>query len=196
MPYRSCNPAFLVEGHLEQAFVQNVCPGTPVRRIGCNGDDVSVIAIAKRVATHGRLLQRRYDPLVVIFDRERREETAEELELALRQALRDEGICATTLIGIPDRDIEVWLLADPEVFRQCARVSNEVECKPCEGYKGKAAIKHLLGVGRTYVESVDGPQWLKKARASEIRKNSPSFARLFDALERLDCWWLKETSLI
>lgn len=189
-------PAFLVEGHFEQAFIQNACPGAPVRRIGCNGDDVSIAALAKRVGTHARLLQRKYDPLVVIFDRERREESAQQLERALLEALQLEGISATILIGIPDRDIEVWLLADPEVFRECAQLPSEVGCKPCEGYKGKAAIKQLLGSGRTYIESIDGPQWLKKARATEIRKNSPSFARLFKTLSKLDCWWLKQSSLV
>ena len=39
-------PAFLVDGHMEQLIIQQLCPKKPVRRIGCNGDDVSMAAIA------------------------------------------------------------------------------------------------------------------------------------------------------
>jgi len=77
-------PAFIVEGHLEQAFVQMICDGSPVRRIGCNGTDVKIEAVAKHVATHARLLQRRFDPLIVVFDRERRLQTCTEIEAALK----------------------------------------------------------------------------------------------------------------
>jgi hypothetical protein len=183
---------------LEQEFIRNVCAGAPVRKIGCNGDDVSIAAIARRVGTQGRLLQKRHDPLVVIFDREGRSETSQELEQSLLNALADEGLTGTVIVGVPDRDIEVWMLADSEIFRASAAIAPEVEVAACEGQKAKAKIKHMLwGRGkRPYVETVDGPLWLKKARPSRIASQSPSFARLSAALDQLECWWLQQQPLI
>jgi Domain of unknown function (DUF4276) len=197
MPCKICRPAFLVEGDLEQAFIQNVCVGAPVRKIGCNGDSVSIEAIAKRVGTLGRLLQKNYDPIVVVFDRERRSETSEQLERALLEAVSAEGLSGTVIVGVPDRDIEVWMVADREVFRQNANLSDGCDISLCEGYKGKAFIKQLLKeVSRPYVETIDGPVWLKKARTNHIAAHSPSFARLADCLKDIGCWWLKDQSLI
>ena len=180
---------------MEQAFIQNVCPGAPVRKLNCNGIDVSIEAIAKRVGTLGRLLHRHLDLLVVIFDRERRTQTSEELEQLLAQALQAEELTCGVIIGVPDRDIEVWMVADCHVFKECAAIHANVEVSPCEGRKGKSRIKYLRN-GRSYIETVDGPTWLKKARPAEIAKNSESFRRLYDALQRIDCWWLQATPLI
>jgi hypothetical protein len=70
--------AFLVEGHMEQLVIQRLCPRKPVRRIGCNGDDVSMAAVAKALDAQLRLLSD-YAPVVIILDRERRQETCQEL---------------------------------------------------------------------------------------------------------------------
>src|SRR5208283_793778 len=119
-------PAFIVEGHLEQDFVQAMCEGSPVRRIGCNGNDVKIDAIAKHVATHARLLQRRFDPLVVVFDRERRKETCAELERALKTELVNQSVTARIIVGIPDRDIESWILSDFETFARTLQIDPTV----------------------------------------------------------------------
>ena len=44
--------AFFVDGNLEKKFIQRACPNTVVRILNCNGKDVEMSAIAKRVATH------------------------------------------------------------------------------------------------------------------------------------------------
>jgi hypothetical protein len=90
---RTSDPAYIVEGDLEQKFIQNVCPGCSVRRLNCNGRDVSLEAIARRVGTLGRLLHKRHSPIIVVFDREGRPEPSEQIEETLRQTiLAQEGI--------------------------------------------------------------------------------------------------------
>ena len=59
-------PAFLVEGHLEQRFVQAVCPGSSVLRLNCNGDKVAIEAVAKRVGTLGRRVHKKCSVLGVV----------------------------------------------------------------------------------------------------------------------------------
>lgn len=188
--------AFIVEGDLEQDFVQNACPRSPVRRLGCNGDTVTIEAIAKRVGTLGRLLQRKYGVLIVVFDREKRSESCDEIKNSLIQALYSEGITSRIVIGIPDRDIETWIVADPEMLRSSAKIVQDRQIDCCEGRKGKTAIKSLLAEGHYYVETVHGHIWLKKSRASVVASNSASFAAFASELSDLDCWWLQTGTLL
>lgn len=188
-------PAFLVEGDLEQNFIQITCPGVPVQKIGCNGDSVTIEAIAKRVGTLGRLLHKRCSVLIVIFDREQRIETALQIETAFIAALKNEGIQVPVIVGIPDRDIESWILADPEAFAQSARITVPDFTIPIDGTKGKTQIKKLIGTGRSYVETIDGVRWLKSCRASEMKSKSHSFGRFAASLKDLSCWWLNDRQL-
>jgi len=55
----------------------------------------------------GRLLHKRHSVLVVVFDREGRTESSENIKLVFIQILKAEGIQIPVIIGIPDRDIEV-----------------------------------------------------------------------------------------
>lgn len=188
-------PAFLVEGDLEQKFIQNTCPGAPVQKIGCNGDAVAIASIAKRVGTLGRLLHKRASVIVVVFDREQRAESSEQIEAQFRDALIDEGIEVPVIVGVPDRDIENWILADFESFIGCARITTENLEEVYEGLKGKTQIKKLLGPGRSYVETIDGVSWLKSCRPSVMKEHSDSFRRFANALASLPCWWLSQPHL-
>jgi hypothetical protein len=188
-------PAYLVEGDLEQKFVQNVCPGCPVQKINCNGETTSLEAISKRVGTLGRLLHKRHSPLIVVFDREGREESAENLEKAFRKVLVQEQIDVPVIVGIPDRNIEAWILADYEMFLQSSGSAASSLITSCEGRNGKSVIKQTLADGKAYVETIDGVAWLKAARPAVMQQHSPSFNRLFSTLSNLDCWWLKDLQL-
>ena len=188
-------PAFLVEGDLEQKFIQNVCPGCPVRKINCNGDDVSLEAIGKRVGTLGRLLHKRCSPLVVVFDRERRTDTAQMIEVNLSEILEHEAIQVPIVVGVADRHIENWILADYETFARSAGISKSVPVRSFEGKKGKSAVKRALGANRSYVETIDGVTWLTAARPTVVAQNSPSFKRLAEALVSLQCRWLNQGQL-
>lgn len=187
-------PAYLVEGDLEQKFIQNICQGSPVQKINCNGDETSLDAIAKRVGSLGRLLHKRHSPLIVVFDREGRSETSEEIEIALAEKLKSEKLEVPVIIGVPDRNIESWILADPYSFNESANVAIPPDSN-FEGKCGKASIKKILNGKSNYVETIHGVKWLKSSRAIEIQKNSPSFRRLATTLSKLECWWLKDLQL-
>ena len=189
-------PAFLVEGDLEQKFIQSVCPGSPVQKINCNGDRVEISAIAKRVGTLGRLLQKRFRPLIVVFDREKRNLSCDEIELELRECLKSEDLNVETLIGIPDREIENWILADFETFIHCSGCDEELNFEAFEGTSGKSKIKSMLPSGKAYVETVEGVAWLKQCRAKKLAERSPSFAKLATILQPLQCWWLDDIKLL
>jgi hypothetical protein len=193
MPSTAIKPAYLVEGDLEQLFVQNVCPKFCVQKIGLNGHDVGVPAIAKRVGTLVRLLQRRYRPIIVVFDRERRPATCDQIEKELRDCLQNEDIEVPLIVAIPDRDIENWILADYEVFCECSGCTAAIPATGFEGTKGKTRLKSLLPENRPYVETIDGVQWLKKCRANQIAEHSASFAKLMLSLRDVPCWWLEST---
>jgi hypothetical protein len=193
MPSIVSKPAYLIEGDLEQLFIQNVCPKFCVRRIGLNGDNVSVPAIAKRVGTLVRLLQRRYRPIIVIFDREARSATCDEIERELRDCLRNENIDVGLIVGIPDRDVENWILADYDIFCECSGCTAPAPPTGFEGVKGKTKLKKLLSERRPYIETIDGVQWLKRCRANKIAEHSLSFAKLMSSLQELPCWWLEST---
>jgi Domain of unknown function (DUF4276) len=186
------SPAYLVEGDLEQRFIQSVCSNQPVQKIGLNGKSVSIPAIAKRIGTQARLLQRHHNPLVVVFDREARVETCAQIEAMLRDLLRSEDVNADILIGIADREIENWLLADWETFRRCSSCTVENPPNPVDGAHGKKQLKQLLPQGATYTETIEGAAWLKKCIPQRIAENSQSFANFLAQMRGLECWWLSE----
>jgi hypothetical protein len=188
-------PAFLVEGDLEQKFIQNTCPRSCVQKINCNGDDVSIASIAKRVGTLGRLLHKRCSCLVVIFDRENRSESVVEIEDILRQALKSEDIDVPIYIGIPDRQIENWILSDIDMFLELSEAHPDQPTTLFEGMNGKSIVKKSLGSGRSYVGPLDGVNWLRGCRPSIMKQNSASFRRFIESLEGIPCWWLQNAYL-
>lgn len=106
--------AFLVDGHMEQKIAQRLCAGCPVRILNINGRDVQIHAIAKQVATQFRLLNNRYYPVVILIDREERDVSADDLAKALVNEAERQGVPRDQLIvGVADRMIENWILADP-----------------------------------------------------------------------------------
>jgi hypothetical protein len=150
-------PAYLVEGDLEQRFIQSVCPtGAPIRKIGCNGDKVRLTALAKHIGTQARLLQKKYEPVVLVFDREKREATCEEIEQELRKLRILESISAKVIIGIPDREIENWILADFQMFADSSGCDTKHSDDCYQGTSGKSKIKQLIPKGKTYVETLEG----------------------------------------
>jgi hypothetical protein len=103
--------AFIVEGHQEQKIIQSICPGSPVIRLNINGDSVSCEAIASRVSTLSRPWFNRFYPIVIIFDRERRQETCEEIEGSIRSILAIPSEYKDQFIFcVIDRTIESWII--------------------------------------------------------------------------------------
>lgn len=181
-------PAFLVDGNLEQRFIQNVCPNKKVRILNCNGEQVSISAIAKRIATQYRLLIKKCSPIIVVIDRESRDETPHQICSELYRYLSEENISDNLIIGVADRMIENWILADKKNISKFANIAED-SIPNIEGKHGKGFIKNIIP---DYNETTTGVELLKKSNPHRML-NSESFKNFFDSIyDKIDCWWLKK----
>lgn len=183
------SPAFLIEGHMEKKILQKICPGAPIRRIGCNGDRAPMSVLAKFVETQIRVLNNRNFPIVIIFDRERREATCDELKEMLRIELDAKGFNGQCIIGIADRTIENWILSDNEVM---VTFGGTVADAPYEGKFGKSEIKSALGQEANYHETTLGVEMFLKCNPQTMYDRSLSFRALMDQFP--DCAWFSRAA--
>lgn len=175
--------AFLVDGHTEQRFIQRICPKKTVQRINLNGSSVGASAIAKRIATQVRLWGGKYFPIIIIIDLEDRDVSHTEFADDLVAELRNQGIEDSLIVGVADRMIENWIVADAQLLGW-----DDVPVVT-DGIHGAGKLKELKGV---YDKAGDGPDLLSRARPSRIRARSPSFDALFNKLPILPgCHWLQ-----
>lgn len=172
---------------MEQRFIQNICKKAPVIKFGSNGDDVAISKLAEFMDSKLRILAGRYYPVIIFFDRERRIQSSEDICRELHKTLMKMGHDIPIYIGVADRTIENWILADRESFAQKYKTDLDGRC--FEGDFGKSKIKNALG-GK-YHETTDGVTMLKSCIPSVIAKNSPSFKALFDKID-INCWWLQK----
>lgn len=180
-------PAFLVDGFTEKLVLAKICPNTKISRINCNGNSVSIDAIAKRVATLIRVMNNRHYPIIIIVDREEREMTADEIAVNLRIELEKIGIKDDIRIGVCDRMVENWILADWNNFSETCKSDTLVQPESTEGLKGKTIIKKA---SPTYQETTDGVNMLLKSNPKTMYQNSPSFRKLTDQISDINCEWL------
>lgn len=177
-------PAFLVEGFMEQKIVQRLCPGAPVRRIGCNGDAVDMTVIAKFLRPQIKLL-RHHSPIIIIFDREKRTKTSASLKTELIDLLKSSDL--KIAIGIPDKTIESWILDDWETIRKHHPQFTEYT-RP-KSPAGKGAIKNLIPVGEFYTETTMGPRLFCLINPRNVYLRSETFRSLVDEIHGV-CSWL------
>jgi hypothetical protein len=175
-------PAFLVDGVTEQKFIQNVCKDRPVKIINCNGDTVSAEAIAKRAASLIRLWSGRCFPIIILVDRESRNESAEDFSATLINAIRAEGVMDHLVVGVADRMIENWMLGDPAIW------PGETILENVDGFRGSSLVRSRLP---KYGKAANGPSLLIRCKASEIAARSKSFRNFIDQLAGLRCAWLR-----
>ena len=182
-------PAFFVDGHMELKILKKLGVKTKVVRTNLNGKKVKITAIAKKISSDIRALNGRYSPLIILIDREGREETADEIIQKLKAELHAESIEGNVIVGVADRMIENWILADWETFVR------EIEPKPKKDYgsfvgkRGKSIVKKYMP---SYQETTDGVRLFCKSRSSVIRANSDSFNKFISQIMELnyDCYWL------
>jgi|APSaa5957512535_1039671.scaffolds.fasta_scaffold54521_2 hypothetical protein len=180
------DPAFIIEGHMEQKILQNICPGKVIQRIGANGDHVSMKVMATHLAPQIRLFSNRYRPVIVLFDRERRDASCEQLRRELSLELADLGIDQEITIGIADRTIENWILADYEMLMDT--YGFRPENGNLEGTFGKSELKSRFAPDTTYRETTTGVKIFKECRPDRMYQQSLSFKYFIDSID-IECWW-------
>lgn len=186
--YQMCKPAFLVDGHTEQKIVQRLVPDSPVQLINCNGDDVQLDAIVKRLLTLIKLLNNRFYPIIIIMDREDRAISCKDMINKIFKLLKDKKN-EQYVIGISDRMIENWMLADWENFLRYIGRVGEIPYKNYEGECGKTILKKLYP---PYHETIDGVEIFLKSNKNEIIRNSKSFESFTESLKKLNCEQFEE----
>lgn len=181
-------PAFIVEGQMEQKFLsQNCGKRTRVWRIGFNGKNVPIGAIAKRISDMMPLLDN-FHPIVIVFDREGRNESSDEISQNLLEELARLGYeSAKFRIGIPDNMIENWLLADYDLMETVFGVKFKI--KEYDGKDGEKVIVNLLGKD-SYKKTSWGVDMLKRMNVKRASENSPSLDKFINTLD-FKCWWLR-----
>jgi hypothetical protein len=149
-------PAFLVDGVMEQKIIARLCPNKAVRRIECNGRDVELEAIVKRVDLHIQNLNNRFHPIIILIDRETRSMSSDEIALYISRRLDERGHANQYVVGVVDRCIENWILADwNNVARKQGFPAKRAPAS-CEGIQGKGALKRLLPEYMFYTTSLRG----------------------------------------
>lgn len=183
------SPAFLVEGQMEQRIVQRLCKGQPVRLIGCNGDSVSMAAVAKALNVNMRMLKN-YHPIVILLDREGRSAPIDELICELGRLLDHSGHQDRYIIGMADRTIENWILSDWTHICSQMPGHKEFSGNP-EACHGKSVLRKLMPPNTYYHETTVGVELFLKCRPREIQRRSQSFAAFITRI-KFGCYWLRD----
>lgn len=182
------SPAFLIEGQMEKLILQSICPGVPIRRIGCNGEDVAMDVMAKFIDTHIQLLNNRHYPIVIVFDREGRVSNCDDLRNQLSAELNNRGFDGQYIIGVPDRMIENWILADKKMLESHYGVS--LARQNYEGMSGGGKLKEILKDEHNYHKTTMGVELFLKCDPQIIYQKSKSFRDLVDAIN-FQCPWFE-----
>ena len=81
--------------------------------------------------------------IVICVDREDREMSAAELHDRIISAIRDEGVTDNIILGVPDRMIENWILADKSVLKKYA-LRRQINSESTDGLNGKSVLRSLI----------------------------------------------------
>ena len=146
------NPAFIVEGQMEQRIIGKLCPGQPIRRLGCNGDGVAIARVCDFIETQVRTLGNRNHPIIVLFDREERDQTVAEIRTEIVATLVGKGLGDHDIrVFVADRETEDWYLLDTESICDYYGLK-----KPIVKLFGKAGLARLLKPAVDYHETSIG----------------------------------------
>lgn len=175
-------PAFIIDGFTEKLIIQRICPGSPINRTDLNGKTVSIDAMTKKIASLIRLFGNRYYPIIILIDKEQRKQPFDIIAKELEIKLIAEGVKDNCLIGVADRMLENWIIADWD----CLQVDEKKPTKT-EGSNGASHIKKVKGV---YNKTTDGVELFLAANPETIYEKSESFKYFVDKLKEVDCNFL------
>jgi hypothetical protein len=168
-------PAFIVEGAMERRIIEQLCGGVPVRLIGANGTEVPIEAMAKFAYAQVRMLLNRFFPIVIIFDREGRDETADDIAEKMIGCLACRGIDPGQIrIYVADCCSESWIM--PCIDEKCEIIQEVTDIKPPEKPCTKGNLKRRFRAnGLSYVETVDGVRLFCSSGAERMAMASENF---------------------
>jgi len=123
--------------------------------------------------------------VVVLIDRENRDDCAPELAAAIRASLAASSPSSRVSVVVKDRTFENWLLADldalrsqPQRFNVTRRTAREVSPDKADHVNAQDLISRSVVGGRGYHKVKDSQRILDRARIERMAANSRSFRRL------------------
>jgi hypothetical protein len=167
---------------MEKLILQRICRKAKIIRLNRNGEDVFIDLVANSLLSILKILEGDYDFVIAVIDRESRALSANEMAKQVL-AFVSPGLKGLRFeVVVVDRCIENWILADTTLIKHNLTTT--------EGVKGKAKLKSILrSQKRTYHETTDGVDLFCKINPLVVAKNSPSFLR-FKQLVQKDCTWI------
>lgn len=177
------NPAFIVEGDMEQRILGRICRGQPIRRIGCNGDDVPIERVCEFIGAQIKTLNNRHYPIFVLFDREKRSETVEEISSQVALELEKLGYGEIDVrVFVADREFEDWYLLDRET------ICHEFDIPDLVGpLKGKGGLARLISPYIKYHETTVGVDLFFLVSHKTIADNCSVYKRLIENAVEVEC---------
>jgi len=164
------NSLYLVEGDMERlAFREKF--KIRASKLGAYGHSVSMEKIAQKICVQ-LLYSANVKFVFIMFDREQRNQSADELSSSLRKVLEVKFPNIEFCIAIPDRDIESWIFSDKAACESYFGKKIGKSTKS-EGTKGTDYASRVIGPGR-YDKMTDGPRLIQKISWPIIERSSQS----------------------
>ncbi|MCZ8102993.1 MAG: hypothetical protein O9972_34510 [Burkholderiales bacterium] len=169
--------AFIVDGQLEKRVVQRLCNSAPVRVTNMNGRNVEISAIAKLICSFLDLFRGRYFPVVIVIDREARDQSSEQIEAEIKVRVSEYGHDVQGIIvSCADRMIENWIISGTSSYR-----GHDISCELMDhgdGCNGKSIVRQILGgCNVTYSETTVGVDLFCSMDFEKAAGRSESFNR-------------------
>jgi Domain of unknown function (DUF4276) len=134
-----------------------------------------------------QLIGRKADQVIVLFDRETRNECSGEIATAVENALSQGGFAARVVLK--DRTFENWLVADISAvekvsgrFSLSQAVRNSVVPDKADRANGLSILKQAARKGAAYEKVADSKRILGQADVLEMASNSRSFRRFLRSI--------------
>ena len=182
-------PMFLVDGKTEQFILSKICNDAKLRVIDCNGNGVSITAIAEKIRTLIRLDKFRSAPYIIVIDKEDRSDDIKKIrkELCSKITYGKDFTNIDVRIGIADRMFENWLIAGvDELFQKLKIGEKDIE--------GCNAIKKIKNIDRNYNKIANGYLYFQKIDLNLACQRSRSFRSFFNEIKDLQCDFLSRNN--
>jgi hypothetical protein len=105
--------------HTEEHFIRATYSAAQIVRPFPNGEDVDLNLIVDAIVDALEIMSSNISKVLILLDRERRSLSANELASTLFTALTQKCTNRTFYIGVADRQIENWIIADEQRMREC-----------------------------------------------------------------------------
>ncbi|MFL0671845.1 MAG: hypothetical protein ACJLS3_10630 [Erythrobacter sp.] len=168
---------------MEQAIIRRLCPGQPVRTIGCNGDTVAIERLCDFVETQIRSLGNRNFPIFVIFDRENRADGCGAISSQVLTILHQRGLHDHDIrVFVADRESEDWYLKDKEsIIRHYNLPDRNGE------FRGKGGLEKFLSPDIDYHETTIGVDLFFVVSKTKIADECGVFQALCEDAVEVGC---------